>query len=159
MKTLPPLLIVADRGQLRAYAVTASMRGPVPTLLKAVQFSDGNARTSDVVSDSAGAFPAGNAPHATGAAERMTLTAELEMRAFRDAAECTTELLRLLQPESWGFAAPSEINGAILDGLDPALKSRLTLNVQRDLTNVPRYDLLEHFVRVQEQGLAAKPTA
>jgi hypothetical protein len=117
-------------------------------LIDSSEFSEGRQKLSEQLTDKAGAFPAGNG-QATAAAERMTLTAELEMRTFRHIVERITALLREHHPETWAFAAPSEINGAILDGLDPALRGRLKQNLTRDLTRIPADELVEHFVRQQ----------
>jgi hypothetical protein len=144
------LLIVADRGRLLAYAVDESPRGPAPILLNAVHFAEGQQRLGEQVTDKAGAFPmAGSGTHQNSAAERMKLVAELEMRTFRRAATCIAQLVKDLQPESWGFAAPSEINGAILDGIEPTVRARLAQNVARDLTNTPREKLLGHFAPME----------
>jgi hypothetical protein len=145
----PSFLILADRGHLLAYALDHSTRTPTPRLIDSMDFIEGHQRLSEQVTDKAGAFPAGNAGQATATAERMTLMAELEMRTFRHVAERITKLLETHRPKSWAFAAPGEINGAIIDGLDPKLHARLTKNVARDLTNVPPGELLGHFDRVQ----------
>jgi hypothetical protein len=145
---LPSLLIVADRGQMLAYAIDEKRRGPVPRLIDSLEFSEGRQKLSEQLTDKAGAFPAGNG-QATASAERMTLTAELEMRTFRHIAERITTLFQERHPDTWAFAAPSEINGAILDELDPALRGCLKQNLTRDLTRIPADELVEHFVRQQ----------
>jgi hypothetical protein len=78
--------------------------------------------------------------HATAIAQRMTLTAQLEMRTFRKIGERITNLLRERASTSWGFAAPIEING-----LDRSLRERLALNLPRDLTRIPQDALRQHF--------------
>src|SRR4051794_28020333 len=117
--TPPPFIIVADRGQLKAYRVERSDAGHLsPRLLLARDYAEPQQRFAEKFTDQAGAFPnGGSAGQGNSIAERMQLTAEGEMRAFRTIAGEITALLAEHRPERWGFAAPSEINGAILDGL------------------------------------------
>ena len=79
------------------------------------------------------------------AAERMTLVAEEEVRIFRTIAGHLTRLLQEHGQARWYFAAPSEINGAIIDGLGRDLHARLERNVKSDLTHTPTAELLRHF--------------
>lgn len=51
----------------------------------------------------------------------------------RRAAGHMAQLLQTHQPERWAFAAPPEVNGAILDGLSPKWLSKLQDNLPRDL--------------------------
>ena len=69
----------------------------------------------------------------------------MESRIFRQLSGHITNLLRQHQPASWAFAAPSEINSAILGGVAPELQASLTRNIPRDLVNLPPSDLLRHF--------------
>lgn len=147
----PAFLVIADRGRLLAYAVDRTVRTPIPRLLEAVDFEEAHQRLGDQVSDKAGAFPVtAGGIHANAIAERMTLVAELETRGLRRVADRIATLLRRHRPESWAFAAPGEINGAILDALHAAYHSRLAQNLPRDLTRVPAGELLGHFSRALE---------
>lgn len=144
MKT-PSLLFIADRGKLLTYAPNASAEKPTLDLVDRVDLPEGKDRLGEQVTDRAGAFPIAGDGSATSAAERMTLTAELEMRTFRDIAERIITLVEQRHPESWAFAAPSEINRAILDGLPAQTKQTLVQNLPLDLTNTPSGQLLDHF--------------
>ncbi|MDX2081662.1 MAG: host attachment protein [Terrimicrobiaceae bacterium] len=142
------MIIVADRGGLRAYAVEKNDTGnhQIPRLLDAMEIDEARGPFRENFSDRAGSFPDATSPgQANPTAERMNLAAEYEMRSFRAVAARVIELLREHAPERWAFAAPSEINGAILDGLPVDLRERLAKNVRRDLVNVPASDLLRHF--------------
>jgi hypothetical protein len=146
---LPSLLIIADRGHFLAYSVKETPRGPSARLMVSNDLVDGQERLSEKLTDKAGAFPiAGTGGQANAAAERMTLTAELECRTFRDIAKRIETIVNEKQPESWGFAAPSEINGAILDGIDTRVHERLTQNLHRDLTRLPPQEMLHRFSNV-----------
>ena len=147
---IPSLLIVADRGQLLAYAIDRSTRMPSLRLIDSTEFAEGHQRLSEQVTDKAGAFPVtGSGGQANAAAERMTLVAELDTRTLRRVADRITALLKEHCVESWDFAAPAEINRAILNSLQPSLRERLAQNLPLDLTHVPSKELLGHFVRAK----------
>lgn len=143
------LLIVTDRGSFKAYAVErTAQRGVMPRLLETFQIADAHGRYQDKVTDQAGAFPAdGTAGQGNGMAERMTMETENEARINRLIAQQITSLLHQHQLENWSFAAPSEINGAILDNLSPDLRARLENNLPRNLVKIDPVDLLAHFER------------
>lgn len=138
-------LIVADRGSLAAYEVDRTVKKPVARLVENKEFAESHLRLGEQVTDKAGAFP--SAGGATAAAERLTLAAELDARSIRRLSEHIAEWLKKHRPASWAFAAPAEINGAILDGVHPAFRERLTLNVRRDFIHVPAADLMDHFAK------------
>lgn len=147
MPTQPSFIIVADRGSVKAYDIEQTPARRLTTrLVETLRVEEAHGRYEDKVTDQAGGFPAGGTGGQGNAiAERMTLESENEMRSFRHVAEHMTKLLEERRPERWGFAAPSEINGAILDGLAPELRARLVRNVRSDLTNTPADELLSHF--------------
>lgn len=147
MNYTPPFLIVADRGSVRAFSVEDTpAHGQMPRLLESFDISAAPEKYQDRFSDQAGAFPNGGSNgQGNSIAERMTLDAEWEMRAFREIARRIGDLLERHQPTRWGFAAPSEINGAILDQLPAGGKDRLTRNVKRDLLKVDAKSLLQQF--------------
>ncbi|HEY5752163.1 MAG TPA: host attachment protein [Chthoniobacterales bacterium] len=140
-------LIVADRGCLKAFAIERTPnRGRVPRLIETFQVPEGRGRYQDKVTDQAGAFPTGGpAGQGTATGERLNFDAENSLRAFRLLAERITNLLRHHQPERWSFAAPSEINGAILNEVMPELRTRIDRNVPRDLVKTPTSELLPYF--------------
>jgi hypothetical protein len=144
------LLIVTDRGSFKAFALERTpTRGLMPRLLETFQIADAHGRYQDKVTDQAGAFPSGGtAGQGNSIAERMTFEAENETRIFRVIAAEITSLVNQRRPEQWSFAAPSEINGAILDHLKPEIRTRLEQNVPRDLVKVEPADLLAHFERM-----------
>jgi len=150
MTTLPPLIIVADRGHLKAFKPSA--QGSGLQLLHAVDFKEGLDKLSEMVTDQAGAFPNNKTNgQGTSSAERMPLVAELEMRSFRKIRHEIEQLHAGHTPGPWAFAAPGEINGAILDDLTPSLRDALTLNLPLDLVNEPVAKLAAHFLRHSEK--------
>ncbi|GAA5115419.1 host attachment protein [Luteolibacter yonseiensis] len=141
MKSLPSIIIVADRGKLVAYRTTET------NSLQAIDrtsFSEGNSKISETVSDQSGAFPIPGGV-GTGAYESMPMIAELEVRSFRKIRAKIGEILAAEKPGGWGFAAPSEINAAILDELDKDWKKNLRINLPLDLTNTPTQAVAKAF--------------
>ncbi|HEY5894059.1 MAG TPA: host attachment protein [Chthoniobacterales bacterium] len=139
-------LIVADRGCLKAFSIERTpTRGRVPRLVETFQVPEARERYQDKVTDQAGAFPTGGPGQGTATGERLSFDAEVSLRAFRLLADRITSLLRRHQPERWSFAAPSEINGAILDEVVPELRTRIDRNVPRDLVKTPTAELLPYF--------------
>jgi len=51
----------------------------------------------------------------------------------------------MAQCRTWSFAAPAEINPAILDRVPADLRKILDHNVKRDLVKIPANSLLQHF--------------
>lgn len=145
MKTLPSLIIAADRGHFVAYEPNAE--GTL-IAIRADDIPEGLNKLSEQVTDKAGAFPVGGATGrgtTTATAERLTLEAEIEMQSFRKIAARIESLVKRKSPKEWGFAAPSEINGAILDGVDKGIKESLKVNLRLDLVNVPAPQLRRFF--------------
>ncbi|HWB59063.1 MAG TPA: host attachment protein [Chthoniobacteraceae bacterium] len=142
----PSFIIVADRGRLVAYSVDRSVRKPTPRVADTADFAEAHQRLAEQVTDKAGSFPiSGAGVHANAASERNSLLAELDTRNFRHLAGRITSLLQHHRPEAWAFAAPAEINAAILEGVHPAFRVRLTHVLPRDLIHVPPGEILNHF--------------
>jgi hypothetical protein len=114
-----------------------------------VTFSEGHERLSQQVTDQAGSFPAaGTTGRGNAAAERMSLIEEMDAQNFRRVGNCINHVLSSHHPEDWGFAAPSEINRAILEFVKPEFTGTLAQNVPKDLTKVPPYEVVERFAAV-----------
>jgi hypothetical protein len=152
-KHLPDLIIAADRGRFIAYVPNDS--GTLKAL-RAEEIPEGLQKLSEQVTDKAGAFPmmgpnrgatkgGANVGTFTGSAERLTLEAEIEMQSFRKVASNIESIVSRRQPKTWGFAAPSEINGAILDGVNNQMKQSLVTNLRQDLVNVPADQIAKKF--------------
>jgi hypothetical protein len=141
------LLIVTDRGTFKAYTLEPTpQRGAAPRLREAFDIRDAHGRYEDKVTDQAGAFPAGGTGgQGNSIAEHMSFEMETDARIFRVIAGEITSLLNQHQPRSWSFAAPAEINDAILDRVEPSWRGHLERNVARDLVKIAPSDLLRHF--------------
>jgi hypothetical protein len=141
MKPLPSLLVVTDRGRLVSYLTDEAGE---PRMFSSTTFMEGTRKLSERVTDQAGAFPnAGGI--GTSTAERLPLEAEIEVRCFRSIAEEVDQLLATEEVATWGFAAPAEIHGAILDLLSREALERLAVQVRLDLVHASPQGVKEAF--------------
>ncbi len=149
------LVIVTDRGGLKAYRVTETpTRGPSLQLVQAFNITDAHGKLVDKVSDLAGRFPVSNgagARHGAGSiAERTQLATEMDRRIQKELADQITKIVSLDGNEGWSFAAPAEIHGAIVDLLPTAVRDRIVEHVKSDLVKVEPAKLLSRFRSLQQ---------
>jgi len=148
---IPTIIIAANRGHLVAYRKTENAAlQPIDS----AAFREGNANISDLVTDQAGAFPMSGTP-GTGSYESLPLAAELEARSIRKVADKIGKILEEEDIPWWGFASPSEINGAILDHLKPQYRDRVSINLKSDLTNSPKDQVYKSFEKAALANNAA----
>jgi Protein required for attachment to host cells len=144
------LIIVTDRGSLKAYRVNETpTRGPSLQLVQAFDITDAHGRLVDKVTDLAGRFPVTNGagPHrgAGSIAERTQLATETDRRIQKELADQITKIVSLNGKEGWSFAAPSEIHAAIVDLLPPAVRDRIVEHVKSDLVKTEPSKFPAHF--------------
>ncbi|PYI83886.1 MAG: hypothetical protein DME54_00315 [Verrucomicrobia bacterium] len=149
------LIIVTDRGSLKAYRVNETpTRGPSLQLVQAFNITDAHGRLVDKVSDLAGRFPvtngAGAHRGAASIAERTQLEAETDRRIQKELADQIVKIVSLNGKEGWSFAAPAEIHSAIVDLLPPAVRNRIVEHVKSDLVKTEPAKLSAHFRSLQE---------
>lgn len=149
MSTIPSLIIVADRGHVIAYERqnTGSYQ-----VVHSHDIEEGLQKLSEQVTDKAGRFPdLSTNGKGNSSAERLNLKAEIEMQTFRKIVQYIQEWFQgEFSGRSWGFAAPAEINNAILDGLNADLKARISYNLKLNLTGMPAQEVVKHFSKVVE---------
>ena len=145
-RKLPPVLILANRGKLVAYRHTEE--GPLEPL-EVLEPMEGNRSLSEIVTDQAGAFPTGGGP-GTASYESLPLLEEMDLRSERKIAARIETILSREEAPAWGFAAASEVNGAILDHLRKEWREAVRFNLKRDLTNIPRDEVLARFEEAAE---------
>lgn len=143
---LPSLIVVTNRGNLVAYR--RNERGSLDKV-DSETFSEGADKISELMTDQAGAFPVGTGP-ATASFESLPLKAELQNRCFRQIAEKIRDIIDREKPGRWGFATPSEMNGAILDGIGEEYLRKLDTNLKLDITNFPAGEVLKRFQKAAE---------
>ena len=148
MNTLPPILIVTDRGHFVAYRLHPEGAAEV---IDHTTFTEGVEKLGAQVTDKEGSFQTGSGGatgkvHASG--ERLHLVAELEHRCIRLIAERVQKLLHEYTG-LWAFAAPAEINGAIIELLPHDIVARLRINLPKDLARIPSNEVPQHFLRAR----------
>jgi hypothetical protein len=148
------LIIVTDRGSLKAYRVNETpTRGPSLQLVQAFNITDAHGRLVDKLSDLAGRFPVSDGAggrHANSIAERTQLATETDRRIQKELADQITKIVSLNGKEGWSFAAPAEIHAAIVDLLPSAVRDRLVEHVKSDLVKTEPAKLPAHFRSLRE---------
>ena len=144
------LVIVTDRGSLRAYRVNETpTRGPSLQLVQAFNMTDAHGRFIDKLSDLAGRFPvtegAGAHRGPTSIAERTQLATEMDRRIQKELADQITKIVSQNGRDGWSFAAPAEIHTAIVDLLPAGIRQRIVEHVKSDLVKVEAARLISHF--------------
>jgi len=142
------LIIVADRGEIKAYRVKKTPnRGANLQLVQALDLTDAHGRYGDKLTDQAGRFPVsdGNGRHANSIAERTALELETERRICKQLAEHITDVVKREAATSWSFAAPPSIHSSITDLLPPSIRNRVVEHVKSDLVKIEPARLAAHF--------------
>src|SRR5437763_16817444 len=132
--TASSLIIVTDRGSLKAYRVDQTpTRGPSLQLVQAFNITDAHGRLMDKVSDQAGRFPvsdgAGAHHGAASIAERTQLATETDRRIQRELADQITKIASRKGMEAGSFAAPAEIHSAVVELLPHAVRDQIAEHV------------------------------
>ena len=153
--TSSSLIIVTDRGSLKAYRVNETpTRGPSLQLIEAFDITDAHGKLVDKVSDLAGRFPvsdgAGGHHGAGSIAERTQLETETDRRIHKELADQIVKIVSHNGKEGWSFAAPASIHSAIVDLLPPAVRDRIVEHVKSDLVKIEPAKLPAHFRSLQQ---------
>jgi len=149
------LLIVTDRGSLKAYKVNETpTRGPSLQLVQAFDMTDAHGKLIDKVSDSAGRFPvtegAGAHRGPASIAERTQLAMEMDRRIQKELAEQIVQIVSQNGKNGWSFAAPAEIHATIVELLPADVRQRIVEHVKSDLVKVEPARLISHFRSLQQ---------
>src|SRR5450432_2820601 len=127
------LIIVTDRGSLKAYRVDETPnRSASLHLVQALDITDAHGRYDEKLTDQAGRYSVtnGNGRHANSAAEQTTLEAETDRRTCKQLAERITEVVKREAVEGWSFAAPASIHAAIFELLPARIRNRVVEHVK-----------------------------
>jgi hypothetical protein len=147
------LIIVTDRGSLKAYRVDETpTRGPSLQLVQAFNITDAHGKLVDKVSDLAGRFPVSDGAggrHANSIAERTQLETETDRRIHKQLADQIVKLVQSDGVEGWSFAAPASIHAAIVDLLPASVRDRIVEHVKSDLVKTEPSKLPAHFRSLQ----------
>src|SRR5438128_500427 len=146
------LVIVADRGSLKAYRVDETpTRGPSLQLVQAFDITDAHGKLVDKVTDLAGRYAVSDGAgmqHGASIAESK-LETETDRRIYKQLADQIVKIIDRRGKEGWSFAAPAEIHAAIVDLLPPAVRNRIVEHVKSDLVKVEPAKLPSHFRSLQ----------
>jgi hypothetical protein len=130
------LIIVADRGSLRAYRVQETpTRGPHLKLVQAFEITD--------------VMNAASTRHTTPMTDWPQLEAEMDRRICKELA---TEIAKIVERNpggGWSFAAPESIYAKIIEQLPPEIRERILEHVESDLVKLPAAALPSHFRSLQ----------
>jgi len=145
------LIIVTDRGSLKAYKVSETpTRGPHLQLVQAFDTTDAHGRYQDKLTDQAGSFPSGMAPGQTGStAERTGIDNENDRRIFKQLADSITDIVHREGKDGWSFAAPASIQSSVVELLAPDVRDRVVEFVKSDLVKIEPAKLAGHFRSLQ----------
>jgi hypothetical protein len=134
--TASSLIIVADRGSLRAYRVEETpMRGPHLELVQGFEITD--------------MMNAPSARHTTPMTDWPQLEAETNRRICKELAAEIAKIVKRNAGESWSFVAPESIHAKIVEHLPPKIRERIVEHVESDLVKLPATALLSHFRSLQ----------
>jgi hypothetical protein len=146
------LVVVADRGEVKAYRVRQTPnRGPSLQLVQAFDITEAHGRYDDKLTDQAGRFPVsdGNSRHANSIAERTALENETERRICRVLAEQIAQVVKEEAPAGWSFAAPAAIYNSITEQLPSPVRNLIVEHVKSDLVKTEPVRLPSHFRSLQ----------
>ena len=130
------LIIVADRGSLRAYRVQETpTRGPHLELTQAFEVTD--------------VMDAPSTRHTTPMTDWPQLEAEMDRRICKELAAEIAKTVEHNTGEGWSFAAPESIHRKIVEQLPPEIGERIVEHVESDLVKLPAAALLSHFRSLQ----------
>jgi hypothetical protein len=134
--TATSLIIVADRGSLRAYRVQETpTRGPHLELIQAFEVTD--------------VMSAASTRHSTPMTDWPQLEAEMDRRACKELATEIAKIVRRNPGEGWSFAAPESIYAPVVEHLPREMQERIVEHVKSDLVKLPAAALPSHFRSLQ----------
>jgi len=145
------LVVVADRGSLKAYRVDDTpTRGPSLRLIQAFDVTDAHGKLIDKVTDFAGRYAADGAGAHPGASIAETkIENETDRRIYKQLADQITKIVKSDAPNGWSFAAAADIHGAIVDHLPGNVRDRIVEHVKSDLVKIEPARLHSHFRSLQ----------
>jgi hypothetical protein len=147
------LVVLTDLGTFRAFELEDDRLSSSPRLQPVesveMRMEEGDDRIGRRLSDQAGRFtkkaPIYSAIGDQDNGERHNIRLESERRSVKKIVDRMSELLSGGQFDECYFAAASEINQTILDQLSAPARAKIQKNVQCNLVNAPREEILQHF--------------
>ena len=146
------LIIVTDRGSLKAYRVNETpTRGPSLQLVQAFDITDAHGKLIDKVTDLAGRFAVsdGAGGHHGASVGESKLETETDRRIYKQLADQIVKIVKSDGVEGWSFAAAADIHAAIVDLLPGNVRDRIVEHVKSDLVKIEPAKLPTHFRSLQ----------
>ena len=146
------LIIVTDRGSLKAYKVNETpTRGPSLQLVQAFNITGAHGKLADKVTDLAGRYGegAGAGVHQGASTAESKLETETDRRIYKELADQIVKLVKSDGVDGWSFAAAADIHGAIVDLLPGKVRARIVEHVKSDLVKIEPAKLPSHFRSLQ----------
>jgi hypothetical protein len=126
------LVVVADRGSLRAYRVEETpTRGPHLKLVQAFEVTD--------------VMNAPSMRHTTPMTDWPQLEAEMERHVCKELATEIAKIVGRNEGKGWSFAAEPSINQSIVELLPEEIRERIVERVPSDLVKIEPAKLPSHF--------------
>jgi hypothetical protein len=136
------LVILADRGSLKAYAVTeTATRGPSLHLVDDFQIT-GLERELPVNVEA-------SQHHVLLTEDWPALETETDRRIWKQLADRITKVVETKRAEGWSFAAEPAIHKVVVDLLPVAIRERIVEHVPSDLVKTKPAKLRSHFRSLQ----------
>jgi hypothetical protein len=146
------LVVVADRGSLKAYRVEETpTRGPNLHLVQAFDITDAHGKLIDKLTDVAGRFAVTNGAnsHHGASSGESKLETETDRRIYKQLADQITKVVKSDAKDGWSFAAPAEFHATIVDLLPHEIRNRIVEHVKSDLVKIESAKLSTHFRSLQ----------
>jgi hypothetical protein len=150
------LVIVADRGLLRAYRQIQNSKDR-PTHLRLIaelKPAAPHEKMSDQVSDQAGRFPRGGgaaaAPGDLSSGEQLSQEAEQAHRLIQQLAETIDKLLADDEVTDCLLAVSAPIHKQLFDALEPKTRDKIGQVLASNLAKTDPIELLGHFKKASE---------
>jgi hypothetical protein len=145
------VIIAVDLGHFKAYRVTKDplAKSAKAELIESYDSIEARLKLSDRLSDAAGRYrqAGGRNGKAAGFGEAHNLETEEEKRLVKQIAEEINELVSREKCEKWSLAAGKNINGQIVENLEPGVKAKLEKNLHCNLTKAGKAEILDYFTR------------
>jgi len=143
----PKLIIITDRGSLKAYRLETTPKGtPRLELLEETTIEDAHHRLVEKVTDLSGRRASPTAKKwGTPLSDDHNLELEIDRRLIREIAGHIRLLVNAHRELPCCLAAPKEILLMLLEALPAKVRARIETNLAQDLVKVPRKELLKIF--------------
>jgi hypothetical protein len=151
--TASSLIVVADRGRLKAYRVTEPARGGLRLrLVKRINIRQARPQARRTVVDITGKDPVTNesgGPHLQLISAPPPREQEIERRICQELANQIVGIVKAERNQRWAFAAPPAIHRKIVDLLPSSTSDWIVEHVEADLAKTSTQELPAHFRSLQ----------